>query len=129
MESKEAIEKLKGFHDYLLKCYPGLPINLSMHREDTEKVIELIEELGKYKEMWNEIATMYKLPCYGLEDSKTLMAIKYIEQKYFPKPIKTNAIHIKMTGKIDDFDEIYRKVNSIEEYLRKNKMGFTLEWE
>ena len=45
-----------------------------------------LQELKKYKEMWGEIATMYKLPCYGLENSKVLLIVKFLEQRYFPEP-------------------------------------------
>ncbi len=45
-----------------------------------------LQEFKKYKEMWGELATMYKLPCYGLENSKVLGIVKFLEQKYFPEP-------------------------------------------
>jgi len=62
--------------------------------KEGEGVIELLrqgekdkEELKKVWQMWNEIATMYKLPCYGLENSKVLLIVKFLEQKYFPKEV------------------------------------------
>jgi len=54
-----------------------------------------LKELKKYKEMWGEIATMYKLPCYGLEDSRVLEIIKFLEQKYFPEPEDETAELLK----------------------------------
>jgi len=50
-----------------------------------EARVKGLKELEAYKQMWNEIATMYKLPCYGLENSEGLKIVKFLEQKYSPK--------------------------------------------
>ena len=73
MKTKEAIEKI-NYNDF-----STLPL------DDGRKIISLLQQGEKYRQMWNEIATTYKLPCYGLENSSFLEIIKYLEQKYFPK--------------------------------------------
>ena len=49
------------------------------------EVTKLLQQGEKYRLMWGGIATMYKLPCYGLENSSGLDIVKHLEQKYFPK--------------------------------------------
>lgn len=81
MEYKVAIQFFKEIAD-AFKCignYKGSDVD-----RKTLAIIDLLEQGEKYKKMWNEIATMYKLPCYGLEGSQVLEIVKFLEQKYSP---------------------------------------------
>jgi len=78
MDTKEAIEffkKARGSYIYIRELDDKL----------FDEIIDLLEQGEKYRLMWGGIATMYKLPCYGLENSSGLDIVKHLEQKYFPK--------------------------------------------
>ena len=73
-----------------------------------ESNFKRLKELKKYKEMWEELK---KIDCIGrgtitLEESikQTLDVMKYIEQKYFPKPL--NKIRQLML----ELDELVKEV-------------------
>ena len=76
MDVKEAIE--------LVDCYFCKVISANEGKE----IVALLQQGEKYRQMWGDISTMYKLPCYGLEGSKLLELVKFLEQKYFPKEVK-----------------------------------------
>jgi len=89
MNTKEAIEFLKNRHKYVLNR--GSALYISKTNEAIGQIIEIAECGEKYEAMWGEIATMYKLPCYGLENSKVLEIVKFLEQKYFPKEVNKSV--------------------------------------
>jgi len=47
--------------------------------ESKGEIISLLQQGEKYRLMWGGIATMYKLPCYGLENSSGLDIVKHLE--------------------------------------------------
>ena len=72
-----------------------------------ESNFKRLKELKKYKEMWEELK---KIDCIGrgtitLEESikQTLDVMKYIEQKYFPKPLnKINQLMMELDALVKE---------------------------
>ena len=83
MKVKEAVEVLTYYdaHYYDTAHTDELAEIIDMLYEGKALKAENVE-LKVYKQMYNEIATMCKLPCYGLEKQVFKDIVKYLEQKY-----------------------------------------------
>lgn len=86
--------------------------------KDINEVISLLQRGEKFEQMWNEIATMYKLPCYGLENQAFKDIVKYLEQKYFPKEARKT---ITIEFECQDRNVIKHHINILKADLERRK--------
>lgn len=83
MKVKEAIEFLEYDHKY--KLNRNSAYNIKKHNEEIQKIISLLQERDKYKDMWEELKD--RNHCGSRPDGQYLddEDFEELEQKYFPK--------------------------------------------
>ena len=116
MDTKEAIKYVNGFRI----VYPGNRGCNEERKENIDKVISLLQELEKYKAMWEELKKesdedVFKA-CFDNSvyySRRFKSVITYIEQKYFPQSVK-KTITIEIEGEDGKLDW---SINALKKYI------------
>ena len=84
MKTKEAIEFLEEEVEYRFAGDYDISLSeVKEFRDSKQKVIELLEEGGRYKKMWEEVFH------YSWESFHEVDILNKIKDKYFPEEVKT----------------------------------------
>ena len=106
MEVKEVIQHIKDKYEGW-EGWAHSQEEVNKLGQECNEVISLLQELEKYKEMWEEFRLKYRcsqLQYYGFKTNgiDVPIAMRIFEQKHFPQPVKkVITIEVRAEGKDD----------------------------
>lgn len=138
MEIKDCIGWLEHFKKYWNEFNINTKCLIVSDKDSLDNIDEIIKRLKILEELKKSISPggVIEIEYHANEPLPDISGIRFVfewlnklEEKYFPPTRKTTSLDLKITGKDDDVDEFYRRINKLEDFMREKKMAFTMVWD